>query len=161
MRIFSYGIENSTVIRVPTPYYYLETMAFVRKDSDIIINNAEDLTSYNIVKVCGVKHTDNITKGLDNLHDLNNTKQIMIFLDKGKANIALTNTINGKAVIKELNLKNLTAFEHPLASLALFHYIHKRHELIVPMVDGVIKKMRDAGELKILIEKTELAILDY
>ncbi len=43
MRIFSYDLENPTTIRVPTPYYYLETMAFIKKDSGIKINNKEDL----------------------------------------------------------------------------------------------------------------------
>lgn len=32
MRIWTYGEENLNTIRVPTPYYYLETMPFVLKN---------------------------------------------------------------------------------------------------------------------------------
>ena len=34
MRIWTYGVENKTTIRVPTPYYKLETMAFIKKDNN-------------------------------------------------------------------------------------------------------------------------------
>jgi len=160
MRIFTYGIENPNMIRVPTPYYSLETMAFIRKDSNIIINNKEDLKSYKIVKVRGVKHTNNITRGLENLVDLNSTKQIMKFLDKGRADIALTNTVDGIMTIKELNLINIQAISQPLARLQLFHYIHNNHQDLVPKVDNVIKEMKDSGELDRLIQDAETAVID-
>jgi ABC-type amino acid transport substrate-binding protein len=66
MRIATYGNEALNTIRVPTPYYYLETMPFVLKNSDIVINSKQDLAQYRVAKIRGVKHTNNITKGLKN-----------------------------------------------------------------------------------------------
>ena len=51
MRIWSYGIDNPDVIRVPTPYYFLETMAFYKEGSDVVVNSAEDLAKYSVLKV--------------------------------------------------------------------------------------------------------------
>ncbi len=128
MRIFSYGLENPTTIRVPTPYYYLETMAFIKKGSGIKIRNKNDLSKYAIAKVRGVKHTNNITQGLTNVSDLNTTKQAMRFLVKGRADVALTNTIDGLMALKELGIDNIITIKKPLATLDLFHYIHEDHK---------------------------------
>jgi hypothetical protein len=37
MRIWSYGIDSPDMIRVHTAYYYLQTGAFIVKDSDVVI----------------------------------------------------------------------------------------------------------------------------
>ncbi len=50
MRIWTYGDENPNTIRVPSPYYYLETMPFVSKKSDISILKKEDLAKYRLTK---------------------------------------------------------------------------------------------------------------
>ena len=95
MKIFTYGLENPTTIRVPTPYFSLETMAFIKIDSGIVIKNKEDLKKYKVVKVSGVKHTNNITKEMSNVSDIQSTLSMMKFLQKGRADVALTNTVDG------------------------------------------------------------------
>ena len=132
MRIYSYGEENPGMLRVPTPYYYLETTAFSLSNSDIVVNSAEDLAKYVIVKVRGVKHTNNITAGLEGVVDLNSTRQIMMFIKKRRADIALTNTIDGLMAIKELNITNIKPVGPPLARLKLYHYLHKKTETYCP-----------------------------
>jgi hypothetical protein len=107
MRIFSYGNENISSIRVPTPYYYLETMAFVRKGSLISINNKEDLKKYRLAKIRGVKHTHNITKGLANVYEMNSTANMFRMLNNGKVDVVLTNTIDGNLVLKKLGYENI------------------------------------------------------
>lgn len=159
MRIFTYGIENPTVHRVPTPYYQLETMAFIQKDSNIIINNKDDLAKYKIAKVRGVKHTNNITKGLDTF-DFNSTEQALRFVEKGRADIALTNTTDGLMTLKRFHIKNVMPIESPLATLELFHYIHADHKSLVPRVDAKIKEMKLNGELAQIIEIAENAIFN-
>jgi polar amino acid transport system substrate-binding protein len=56
MRIWSYGLENPTMSRVPTPYYQLETMAFVHKNSQIVLDSKADFANYNLLIVHGVNH---------------------------------------------------------------------------------------------------------
>ena len=160
MRIYSYGEENNTVIRVPTAYYYLETMAFVRKGSGVVINSKEDLLNYKVVKVRGVKHTNNITKGHESVVDLNNTRQIMQFLAAGRANVALTNTVDGLMTIEELGLDEIEPVGVPLERSELYHYIHQKHEELVPKIDHVIKQMIISGELERIIKDAEAAVID-
>jgi len=159
MRIFSYGIDNPKILRVPTPYYYLETMAFIRKGSNVKVLNKDDLAKYSIAKVRGVKHTNNITKGLKTI-DFNSTEQALRFVQKGRADIALTNTIDGLMKLKYFNINNVVPIENPLKKLELFHYIHENHKDLVPRVDAKIKEMIANGELARVIEIAELAVLN-
>jgi len=159
MRIFSYGEENPTTHRVPTPYYYLETMAFIKKDSGVKIRDRQDLSKYRIAKVRGVKHTNNITKGLTQVSDFNTTKQIMMFVALGRADVALTNKIDGLMVLKQFGIDNIVPAGKPLATLDLFNYIHQDHKAIIPRVDSMIKKMKESGELARIIKNAEKGII--
>ena len=162
MRIFTYGIENPTIIRVPTSYYYLETMAFIKKNSGVVIKNKEDLRKYKVVKVRGVKHTNNITKGMSKskVQDINGSESMMRFLQKGRADVALTNTVDGNLVLKKLGYTNIVPIDKPLAVSDLFNYIHQDHKDLVPKVDAMIKKMKANGEMKALIKKAEKQVIE-
>jgi len=159
MRIFTYGIENTTTTRVTTPYYYLETMAFIKKNSGIVINNKEDLKKYKVIKVRGVKHTNNITQNMPMVHDLNSTKDMMKFLNAGRADVALTNTIDGLLALKNLGYTDIIPIDKPLATLELFHYIHQNHKQLISSVDTMIQKMQANGELKMIIKKSEMQVM--
>jgi len=159
MRIWTYGVENKTTIRVPTPYYKLETMAFIKKDSKIIINSKDDLKNYKLIKVRGVKHTNNVTVDLANVKNVDSTEQMMKFLYAGRADIALTNTVDGLLVLKKLGYTNIIPVDKPLAILDLYHYIHEKNNHLVLKVDKVIKQMKANGELQKVIYKAESKII--
>lgn len=160
MRIFTYGEENPTTIRVPTPYYQLETMGFVHRDSSIVINSKEDLANYRLVKVRGVKHTNNISSGMPDVHNIKNTTNMMEFLHRGRADIALTNTVDGILVLKQMGYSHIIPLGQPLAVLDLFNYIHEDHAELVPVVDAVIKDMIATGELAEVIKNAEEKIIE-
>jgi polar amino acid transport system substrate-binding protein len=159
MRIYNYGEENSTTIRVPTPYYSLETMAFIKKNAGIEITKKEDLGKYKIVKVRGVKHTNNITQGLVNVSDVDSTEQMMWLVEKGMVDVALTNTIDGLMALRILNIDDIVPLDAPLATLDLFHYIHESHKDLVPLVDNKIKEMLASGELSLIIKAAEKKVI--
>ena len=159
MRIWTYGDENLSVIRVPTPYYSFKTTAFIRKGSNLTINSKEDLKGLRLVKVTGVKHTNNITAGMANVYDIYNTESMMKYLTAGRADVALTAAIDGLAVLKSFGSNEIIAIEKPLATLNLYHYIHKKHKALVPRVDKVIREMKQSGELEELIKKAQQEVM--
>ncbi|NMP32713.1 transporter substrate-binding domain-containing protein [Thalassotalea sp. M1531] len=160
MRIWSYGKENSSLLRVATPYYKLETMAFILRGSGVEINKKEDLEKYRIAKVRGVKHTNNITKWLPNVYNTTSTQNMMNLLLKGKVDVALTNTLDGVTVIKRLGFSNIVPIEKSLATEPLYHYIHKKHRHLVPLVDNEIKRLKQSGKLEIMIKNAEKKVIE-
>ena len=135
-------------------------MAFIRKGSGVKISNKNDLSRYVIAKVRGVKHTNNITKGLTNTYDLNTTKQLMRFVATGRADVALTNTVDGLMALKNLGIDNVIPIDTPLVILDLFHYIHEDHKDLIPRIDEKIKEMKASGELAKMIKDAEAAVID-
>lgn len=160
MRIYSYGETNPEVFRVPTPYYYLETMGFVHKDNPVSISNLDDLKNYMVIKVRGVKHTDNATKGLTNVIEVNNSTQGMKMISKGRGDVFLTNTIDGDLVINQLGLDNVRQLPTPLAVESLYHYIHKQNAEYVDIVDEIIISMKESGELQKIVKQAEANLLN-
>jgi len=160
MRIWTYGLETPTTIRVPTPYYYLETMAFIKVNSGIKIKNKDDLRKYSLVKVRGVKHTNNITAGMPDVYTIGSTEQMMEFLNDGRADIALTNTVDGLMALQKLGFTEIVPLDEPLAVLDLYHYIHSDHLKLVQKVDDAIKKMKENGQLKQLIKQAEKQVYE-
>jgi len=160
MRIWTYGLETPTTIRVPTPYYYLETMAFIKVNSGIEIDNKEDLRHYSLVKVRGVKHTNNITEGMPDVYTIGSTEQMMEFLNDGRADVALTNTVDGLMALQKLGFTGIVPLDKPLAVLNLYHYIHSDHLELVQEVDAAIKEMKGNGQLKQLIKQAEKQVLE-
>ena len=160
MRIWSYGDENSNTIRVPTPYYYLETMPFVLKNADITIHSPQDLRQYRLSKIRGVKHTNNITKGLSHVYDMSSTEDMFKLLFNGKVDVVLTNTLDGELVLSRLNLSDAVEKQTPLARLPLYHYIHKKHKSLIPKINREILRMKMSGELDQLISLAEQIIVE-
>jgi ABC-type amino acid transport substrate-binding protein len=159
MRIWSYGNENTQTIRVPTPYYYLETMPFSLESRQLNITNKEDLKNYKIAKVRGVKHTNNITAGMNDVYEMNSTKNMFKMLLNGMVDVALTNTLDGKLTLERLGYKNLEYSNEPLAILPLYHYIHRKHKRLVPLINREILRLRKNGELKEMINRAEQQVI--
>ncbi len=162
MRIFTYGENNPTVVRVPTAYYSLETMGFVKKGSGVKIGSKEELAKLHAAKVLGVKHTDNITKGMpaNQLIDMTSTDKCMMAVLKGRADVCLTNTTDGEIIKKKFGFADIEQIEKPLAVLELFHYPHESKKDLVPKVDAQLKKMMESGELDKIIKSAEATVID-
>ena len=159
MRIFSYGMMNPGLTRVPTPYYALETTVFVRRGADVVVNSANDLQKYKLVVVRGVQHTRDITDGLPNVEVVNGSKEMMAFLAAGRADIALANRIDGLSVLKAERIDDV----RPLLTLAkheLYIYLNGNRKELVPRLDDAIRSMRASGELETLAAASEREYMD-
>ncbi|CCK77493.1 Conserved hypothetical protein [Oleispira antarctica RB-8] len=161
MRIGSYGIDHPEVLRIPTSYYHLETMAFYKKGSSVDITSAKDLSQYSVLKVRGVKHTSNITKGLENVYDYDDTVSMLNALDKHRVNIALTHAGDGLFAIVKHQIKDIDYnISKPLSILPLYHYVHKKNVHLVEQVDRIIREMKASGELDKIIDRAEKEVFE-
>jgi polar amino acid transport system substrate-binding protein len=158
MRIFEYGKLLSQLIRIEPPYYQLETMAFKKKGSSIIIKTKEDLKKYRIVTVRGVKHTELATKGLKNVTTVKSTRQMMKFLAAGRADIALTNTIDGELYNEKDKTIAIVKAGKPLGSFKLYHYLNKRHPKTAKKIQNQLLKLKRTGQLDEIIKSAEKSI---
>lgn len=159
MRIYQYGNENPYLIRVPTSYYNVETMAFVREDSRININSPEDLKDYTIVRVRGIKHTRNVSKNAKEIYEISSSNELLKFVQLGRSQVALTSFIEGKVLLERNDSEGVIPMDSPLERLKLYHYLHKRHSELVPILDNFLKELKSNGELAKIIRRAENTVL--
>lgn len=163
MRIYTYGNENPNLIRIPTPYFQLETMAFTKANRQIHISSKAELSNYSVAKIRGVKHTNNITDGLSRVTDVDSTNALMKLVNDGLVDVALTNTIDGLRALHALKLEKVIVPDlQPLATLELYHYLHQDHQDhqdLVEKVDNIIREMKANGELDNLIEQATAQVI--
>jgi ABC-type amino acid transport substrate-binding protein len=158
-RIYNYGEINTNLIRVPTPYGTLETSAFALKEKKLVLKSIEDLKNFRIAIVRGVQHTEDITKGMQNIAVMNDICAMMMFVKLGRADIALTNTLAGIGTLKKMKLDDIVAVG-TLEKLDLYHYLIPRHRNMVPVVDAAIREMIATGELQELKDRYERQYLE-
>ncbi len=161
LRIFNYGNEHPSVIRVPTSYYQLNTMAFFKAGNSVSIKSISDLKRYRVAYIKGVKHTDAIIEQLGNkVRDVDNTTEMMRLINNGRIDIGIISRADGLNTIKELGLTTIDSIKQPLSTLNLYHYLHISNTDLVEPVNNMIVNMKDSGTLQKLIEETRNRLIN-
>ena len=151
-RIFRVGKDYPTLIRVPTPINYIEPTAFSKR-MKFTVSGCADLEEYRIGIVRGVRHAENCTQGMKKVHVVNNSRLLMQILHRDRVDIVITARINGLLQIKKLNLDSIHCMTPPLSREPVYHYLHEKHEALVPKINGVFKEMEENGTLERLRER--------
>ncbi|MDM7860852.1 transporter substrate-binding domain-containing protein [Alteromonas sp. ASW11-36] len=160
MRIYQYGVNNPSVVRVPTPYYVVSTAAFSHSNSGIELDSPEQLNDYSIVKIRGIVVTDILSQNAIKTADINSTSTMMRLLDDGFADIGLTHRLNGELALQFEPSLNIQVHNLIIDERELYHYLHIRHANMVSQVDAVIRRFRDSGELEEIIAAAEQAVVE-
>jgi len=156
VRIHKVGDLYPTLIRVPTPFIFFESTAFSNKPNvrhNIQRDGWKALIDYRVGMVRGMKHAEIGLKDIDDVVDVNRTKQLFDMLDRSRIDIAVTSKISGLYFIKELGLPALYPLEPALQKHDLYHYLHEKNEQYVPILDATIRSMKESGELAKLRDK--------
>ena len=157
-RIFEIGAQYPTLLRVPTPINYIEPSVFSKKHT-FVVTDCAALQGYRIGVVRGVKHSQLCTQGMPSVLMANDLTGAMRMLEAGRVELVVTARINGLLMAKALGFDGIKALSPPLSRLWVYHYLHERHQELVPKIDAVFKAMQASGELETLRQKAEQQLL--
>ena len=153
-RIYMYGVNNPSLIRVEPSYFYLKSSAFCKDPKKIHIEKKEDLKGYTVAVIRGVAHSEEAVKGNSKTIVINDGLQMYDMLLAGRADIAIDTSINGRKIIKKkryMGIKECGTF----AKHDLYIYLNsqsKKHKKIISLM---IKKLKESGELDLMIKRAE------
>lgn len=139
------GIDknNKNLIMIPVPINKIDVVAFV-KNPNITINSAHDLIHHKIGVEKRMKFADELTQGLD-VEKATSIKQLFLMLDKERLDVVVTVHIAGLHTIKELHLEGAQFKIFPLQQKKMYHYLHFRHQAVVPRITETLKTMEEQG----------------
>lgn len=131
------------LIMVPTPISSIEWMVFTR-DQDLKVNGWESLASFNVAVERGILYVEQKTANMKR-ELVNDNLQMMRMLELDRVQLAVDTRLDGASVLRGMKNHHIRMLEPPLAKIDLHHYVHKKHQALVPKLDAILKQLQREG----------------
>jgi polar amino acid transport system substrate-binding protein len=142
------GIETSypNLIPVPVPLTRAEGLAFTKKLA-IVVDGWESLKPYSIIIRRGLKFAEKGTQGM-NVTLVTTYAECFKLVSRGRYDLTVCDRLAGYHFIKKYGYSELKAQDPPVTTFNLYHYLHKKHAPLVPVITAVLSQMQAEGRLK-------------
>jgi len=140
------GIEAfyPNLVRVPEPVASVDVTIFTT-GRVFPVNGWESLLPYSVCYLHGAKMHELGTEGLQRVPAYGQDNAVKLLRD-GLCEIAVLSP-NAWMVIDRLNAGPMRELEPPVAKHSLFHYVHRRHSNLVPLLAEELRKMKAEGRV--------------
>lgn len=147
------GIQESypNLRMVPVSVLTMEGVVFT-KNVTFEVMGWESLKPYRIGILRGSKFAEQGTRGMT-VGAVNTYRQVLLKLDAGRDDVAVMARTNGLIEIGKLNMKDIRVLEPPLITVELYHYVHKKHEYLLPKITQVLQDMVEEGRIQEIKEQ--------
>ena len=139
------GLESRypQLVQVPESNMSYEFMAFATQPARALSGWA-GLDSLHVAHVIGWKiFEDNVNA--PRVTKLPTAKQLFLFLQAGRAEVALFDRIGGHYWLSQLGIKQGVAIEPPLAKREMYLYLNAKHADLVPALAKALRGMKEDG----------------
>ncbi|MDT9000008.1 transporter substrate-binding domain-containing protein [Paucibacter sp. APW11] len=135
------GIERHYVnlMMVPVALQNYEIVAF-SKNRQIVVNGWESLRPYKVGFVKGIKIIEENTAGMQT-ETVATLQQAFTKLELGRSELILANRISGLASLRLHAVSGVHLLQPPLAVFPVYHYLHKRHQALLPRLSAVLREL--------------------
>lgn len=127
------GIEDiaPNLLRLPTPLAEAPLVLFQQKQLPRL--SAHDLENRQIAAPLGYVFVDRlrVQYGFE-IVETGSVEKALKMTDLGRADATFFLEDEGKQLLLHLHLDNVTTYGEPIVRLPLFHYVHKKHQALIP-----------------------------
>lgn len=124
---------------------YIDGAAFSKQD-DLDIENWEDLRSFSVGIIRGIKFAEKGTEGMNTLK-VSSYRDLFELLNEKRVDVAIAPSLNGRYQLHANNFRDVNELSPPLQRFDLFLYLHKRHSKLIPAIEAEFQKLYDSGDL--------------
>lgn len=140
------------LIRVPTPVYINTVVAFSKKREIDLSKGWTALAPYRLGTVRGYKYVEKQTSAYD--HTLASSYgQLFAMLKNDRVDVAVTEYLETMSSLMNFDFGDIRLLSPPLARRPMYHYLHRKHADLVPRIDAELRRMKDEGRLKTILEE--------
>lgn len=151
VRVAAIGEKFSSLIRVPTPVFTIETTAVVKAEAASTVTSVGDVKTMKAASIRGIAHSAAMAQQAASSIEVASADQLVQMVNAGRVDVGFVNPTDAVQSVEKLGLSGLHVVDPPLSSLELFTYLHEKHANIVPQVDAIIAEMAASGELATLM----------
>ena len=138
--------EYPNLRRVSVPITWSDVMVFT-KNIQFSVKGWQSIKPYRIGYQKGVIVIENNTKGMD-VDSFRTAENEFKALDHGRIDIILEDRFLGLSTLKQLNIEGVRILEPPIIRVTLYHYIHKKHQHLVPKLEKALRQMKEHHEIE-------------
>ncbi|MEJ6000082.1 substrate-binding periplasmic protein [Paucibacter soli] len=135
------GIDRAypNLLMVPVALQQYEIVAFT-KSRQLDVHGWESLRPYKLGFVKGIKIIEENTVGMQ-LETVATMQQAFAKLELGRTDVVLANRISGLASLRQHQFSGVRVLQPALATFPVFHYLNKKHELLLPRLAAVMREL--------------------
>ncbi|MDE1460684.1 substrate-binding periplasmic protein [Spartinivicinus poritis] len=137
-RIAGMEKEYPNLVMVPEFLYSLNVLVYSKKHH-FTVAGWESLRPYRIGVLRGAKYAEIGSKGMDTLIVSYGT-QLFQALDAGRIDVAV---LHESGNLSLSGVKGVNVLQPPLQKIIIYHYLHKKHQSLVPMINCAIRKVKN------------------
>jgi polar amino acid transport system substrate-binding protein len=100
----------------------------------------------------GNRYAEMLTKGMPDVTRLPHEDKLIALLLEGRLDALLVDRAWAEAEMTKPDMDCLRVNEPPLIVVPLYHYLNRRHALLVPVITGELRAMRDSGEIDRILD---------
>ncbi len=141
------------LIAVPEKIDDFKFVAFTWR-SDIQLENWASCKPYNVAIVRGWKILEANLKDVKSLDRVKNQELLFSLLAKQRTDMVVYSRFEGQEMVERLGLQSVRAIEPPLATRAMFLYLHKKHLPLIPKLTETLQAMKHDGAYDRILKAT-------
>lgn len=153
LRISGLSKTYENLIRIPVTLFTTEVRVFTRKQ----ILNFEDwdsLRPYHIGIHRGHKYAELNTEEMTRTI-VTHRENIFKMLQAGRFDLTIADRHAGQEHINKLHLNRVKMLSPPLERNPLFHYLHKKHQTLIPRITATLRTMKASGRIEAILSDVE------
>ncbi|WGL59262.1 transporter substrate-binding domain-containing protein [Pigmentibacter sp. JX0631] len=152
-RDFDFGKDYPNLKRIKYPINYIKLSVFSDK-KNIEVSPFKSLAKYRIGLIKGVLDLEKLTANFPQLTIVNSVDQLIKMLTENRIDLFITSDLNAKVVINKMGLEKKIYELKPaiIENYPLYHYLQKKHNEKIILIENKLKQMQTSGELQSLIK---------
>lgn len=123
-------------LKIPVPIKEVELSVFINRAD---LNDLTELNEYNMGTVRGLVVIEEQLKHF-NFTALNSIDQTLALLNNHRLELAILPKKAGLYFSQKLGYETIVALEPPMGSYRLYHFLHKKHQALLPELTLAIEK---------------------
>ena len=145
--------EYPNLLRVPEKIIDMDFVAFARGPA-IQIDGWKALRPYRVGIIKGWKIYEDNLRGIVEPTAVDNAEQLFNLLERDRVDVVLYSRWMGTALVRARQLRDVEALMPPLASVAMYTYLHKKHSALVPKLAAALRAIKADGTYQRALDET-------
>jgi polar amino acid transport system substrate-binding protein len=149
------GLQKNypNLIQVPEIIMEVEFSIFSKRNK-LPITNWADLKTYSVAIITGWKILERNITDVVELTKVKNVDQLFAMLQKERVDTIVYSRWVGLGYIKQHDIAGIHIIRPAIAQRAMYIYLHKKHQALVPKLAKALRAMKSDGSYKKIFEKT-------